>query len=109
MPDVRDHIRALDAAEKPALIVMDGVGIGLGIYQELTRQGLKHILPSGSMQRENVGSLKTIRFHTALPALYDGMVRIPTSMPGLETLLAEFAAFPDGKNDDQVDGHCQGK
>jgi predicted phage terminase large subunit-like protein len=103
LPDVRDHIAAIDEAEKPALIIMDGVGIGMGVCQDLTRLGLKHIMPSGSMQKENVGSLKTIRFHTAVPAIYDGLVRIPDSMPGLEILLAEFAAFPDGKNDDQVD------
>jgi hypothetical protein len=32
-------------------------------------------------------------------------VRLPNAMPGraLETLLAEIAAFPDGKHDDQVD------
>jgi hypothetical protein len=55
------------------------------------------------MQRENIGHLKAIRFHTAMPALYDGLVCIPDTMPGLEALLAELAAFPDGKNDDQVD------
>jgi hypothetical protein len=38
-----------------------------------------------------------------MPALYDGLVCIPDTMPGLEALLAELAAFPDGKNDDQVD------
>jgi hypothetical protein len=27
-------------------------------------------------------------------------------MDGLEILLAEFAAFPDGKHDDQVDAVC---
>ena len=103
LPDVRAHIAALDEAEKPALIIMDGVGIGMCVYQDLIRQGLKHIMPSGSMQKENVGSLKTVRFHTTVPALYDGLVRIPDAMPGLEILLNEFAAFPDGKNDDQVD------
>jgi phage terminase large subunit-like protein len=36
--------------------------------------------------------------------LYDGRVRIPTSMPGLEILLSEFAAFPEGTNDDLIDG-----
>jgi hypothetical protein len=82
---------------------MDGVGIGLAPYQELIRHGLKHILPSGTMQRENIGHLKTIRFHTAMPAMYDGLVGIPDTMFGLEILLAELAAFPDGKNDDQVD------
>ena len=103
LPDVRAHIAALNEAEKPALIIMDGVGIGMGTCQELKQQGFKHIMPSGSMQRENVGNLKTIRFHTGLLALYDGLVRIPDAMPGLEILLNEFAAFPDGKNDDQVD------
>ena len=103
LPDVRAHIAALDEAEKPALIIMDGVGIGMCVYQDLIRQGLKHIMPSGSMQKENVGSLKTRRFHATVPALYDGLVRIPDAMPGLEILLNEFAAFPDGKNDDQVD------
>ena len=38
--------------------------------------------------------------------MYDGLVRLPTTMPGLETLLAEFAAFPDGRHDDQVDAVC---
>jgi hypothetical protein len=32
--------------------------------------------------------------------------RLPTRMPGLETLPAEFAAFPDGRHDDQVDAVC---
>jgi hypothetical protein len=31
---------------------------------------------------------------------------LPTTMPGLETLLVEFAAFPDGRHDDQVDAVC---
>ena len=62
LPDVRAQIAAHDEAEKPALIIMDGIGIGLGPYQELIRQGLKHILPSGTMQRENIGHLKTIPF-----------------------------------------------
>ena len=66
---------------------MDGVGIGLGVYQDLTRQDLKHIMPSGSVQKEYIGALKEQRFHTALLALYDGLVRIPETMPGLEVLL----------------------
>jgi hypothetical protein len=41
-----------------------------------------------------------------MPAMYDGLVRLPATMPGLEILLAEFAAFPDGRHDDQVDAVC---
>ena len=103
LPDVRAHILAQDALEKPALIIMDGVNIGMGVYQDLVRQGHKHIMPSGSMQRENVEGLKVRRFHTAVQALYDGLVLIPNNMPGLEILLGEFSGFPDGKHDDQVD------
>ena len=105
--DVRELIVAQDNCDKPALIIMDGVGIGQGVYQDLTtRQGLKHIMPSGSMQKENIGGLKVQRFHAALLQLYDGLVRIPETMPGLEVLLSGFSAFPDAKNDDQVDAIC---
>ena len=49
-------------------------------------------------------NLKIRRFSEGLFSLYDdGLVRIPNAMSGLEILLAEIAAFPDGKHDDQVD------
>jgi phage terminase large subunit-like protein len=63
-------------------------------------------MPGGSFDDQNVSSLKVRRFHNAMPAMDDGLVRLPTTMPGLETLLVEFAAFPDGRNDDQVDAVC---
>jgi phage terminase large subunit-like protein len=46
------------------------------------------------------GNLKIRRFQQAVLYLYDGLVRLPNSMPGLEILLAEMAAFPQGKHDD---------
>ena len=67
---------------------------------------MRHLLPGSSFDDHNVSGLKVRRFHNAMPAMYDGLVRLPTAMPGLETLLAEFAAFPDGRNDDQVDAVC---
>jgi predicted phage terminase large subunit-like protein len=103
LPDVRDAIITQDVADKPALIVMDGNGIGVGVYQDLTRRGLTHITPGSAMEKVNAANLKAERFRRALMNLYDGRVRIPASMPGLEILLAELATFPDGKNDDQVD------
>ena len=49
-------------------------------------------------------NLKIRRFSEGLFSHYDdGLVRIPNAMSGLETLLAEIAALPDGKHDDQVD------
>ena len=105
LPDVRELIRNQDRIDKPALVIVDGVGIGRAIVQELGRE-MRHLLPGGSFDDQNVSGLKVRRFHNAMPAMYDGLVRLPTTMPGLETLLAEFAAFPDGRNDDQVDAVC---
>src|SRR5271168_1508438 len=48
-------------------------------------------------------NLKIRRFSEGLFSLYNGLVRLPNAMWGLETLLAEIAAFPDGKHDDRVD------
>ena len=103
LPDVREAMIALDAFDKPAIIVMDGNGIGRGPYQDLWAKGFRHLLPGESMTSSASDNLKIRRFSEGLFNLYDGLVRLPDAMPGLETLLAEIAAFPDGKHDDQVD------
>ncbi len=105
LPDVRELIRNQDRLDTPALVIVDGVGIGRAIVQELDRE-MRHLLPGGSFDDQNVSGLKVRRFYNATPALYDGFVRLPTTMPGLEILLNEFAAFPDGRHDDQVDAIC---
>jgi len=103
LPDVREAIIAHDALDKPAIIVMDGNGIGRGPYQDLWAKGFRHLLPGESMASSASDNLKIRRFSEGLFSLYDGLVRIPNAMPGLEAFLAEIAAFPDGKYDDQVD------
>ena len=103
LPDVREAIITQDVVDKPVLIVMDGNGIGVGVYQDLARRGFEHIVPGSAMEKVNSANLKAERFRRALINLYDGRVRIPASMRGLEIFLAELAAFPDGKHDDQVD------
>ena len=105
LPDVREAIIAHDTLDKPALIVMDGNGIGRGPYQDLWAKGFRHLLLGESMTGSASDNLKIRRFSEGIFSLYDGLVRLPSAMPGrqLETLLAEIAAFPDGKYDDQVD------
>ena len=87
------------------MIVMDGNGIGRGPYQDLWAKGFRHLLPGESMASSASDNLKIRRFSEGLFSLYDGLVRLPNAMPGraLETLLAEIAAFPNGRHDDQVD------
>jgi predicted phage terminase large subunit-like protein len=105
LPDVRELIRNQDRTDKPALVIVDGVGIGRAIVQELGRE-MPHLFSGGSFDDQNITGLKLRRFHNSMPAMYDGLVRLPTTMRGLEILLAEFAAFPDGRHDDQVDAVC---
>ncbi len=103
LPDVCESIIALDAHEKPALIVMDGNGIGRGTYQGLRAKEFRHLLAGESMESSASDNLKFRRFSEGLFHLYGGRVRLPNTMPGLEVLLSEIAAFPGGKHDDQVD------
>jgi hypothetical protein len=100
---VREAIIAHDSLDKPAIIVMDGNGIGRGPYQDLWARGFRHLLHGESMASSASDNLKIRRFSEGLFSLYYGLVRLPNTMPGLETFLAEIAAFPDGKHDDQVD------
>jgi hypothetical protein len=95
LPDVREAIIAHDSLDKPAIIVMDGNGIGRGPYQDLWAKGFRHLLPGESMAGSASDNLKIRRLSEGLFSLYDGLVRLPNAMPGrgLETLLAEIAAF----------------
>jgi hypothetical protein len=105
---VREAIIAHDSLDKPAIIVMDGNGIGRGPYQDLWARGFRHLLHGESMASSASDNLKIRRFSEGLFSLYYGLVRLPNTMPGLETFLAEIAAFPDGKHDDQVDVLSEG-
>jgi len=71
LPDVRELIRNQDRVDKPAMVIIDGVGIGRAIVQELGRE-MPHLLPGDSFDDQNVSSLKVRRFHNAMPAMYDG-------------------------------------
>jgi phage terminase large subunit-like protein len=103
VPDVRTAIAEQDRLDRPALIVMDGNGVGRGIYQEL-RKTMNHLLADPkSLEASASPARKQQNFNNAILTLYDGLIRIPEHMLGLETLLYELATFPDGKYDDQVD------
>src|SRR5262249_57402437 len=93
LPDVRTAIAEQDRLDKPALIVMDGNGVGLGVFQDL-RKTMDHLLAdTKSLEGSACPARKQLNFSNALPALYDGLIRIPEHMPGLETLLYELATF----------------
>ena len=86
---------------KPNLIMVESVGVGTGFAQQLERQdrkGVRWYTPKGS---------KVDRMVIQSPKLEDGQVRLPRTVPWKEQFLAEAAAFPNGKYDDQVDSMSQ--
>ena len=105
-PDVRKAVMMHDRLDKPDFVIIDGAGIGLGIYQDLQARGYRHVIPFADVSNE-AHKGKVERFGCAVLHMYDGKIRFPNSAPYLESLFNEFAAFPEGKYDDQVDSVTQ--
>jgi predicted phage terminase large subunit-like protein len=106
LPDVRAAIKVQDKLDTPALIIVDGVGVGLGIVQDLHRENYRHVYPYTKATNLSITS-KIERFGRTLLHLYDHRVAIPNSAPFLDDFLYEVAAFPNGAEDDQVDSMSQ--
>jgi phage terminase large subunit-like protein len=104
LADVRDAIKAQDAIDKPDLIAIDPRGIGLGIYQDLAKEGYRHLKPRyGGESNEG----KTERFGKACLVFYDGGIAFPTSAPWLDDVFYDLATFPHLKEFDLVDSITQ--
>jgi predicted phage terminase large subunit-like protein len=69
---------------------------GTGLIQELKREGIPMIgIPRGTD--------KVQRANDAAPSVEAGLVYLPENAPWLSDYLLEFAQFPKGEHDDQVD------
>lgn len=116
LPEVRAAIRMQNSLDKPALIVIDERGAGMGLYQELHREGYRHVVASTEtdkpIERDGAATLrpsasKIERFGRAILAIDDGRIVIPTRADWLERFLYEVAAFPNIPDKDQVDSMAQ--
>jgi phage terminase large subunit-like protein len=117
LPDVRAAIKAQDKTERPALIILDDRGVGLGLAQELRKEGLRHVtgltkaseplVMGEAMTRARPNLSKIELFGRAALAVDDGLVFIPEEVPWLESFLFEVAAFPNIADKDQVDSMSQ--
>jgi predicted phage terminase large subunit-like protein len=117
LPEVRAAIKAQDKADRPALIIIDERGVGLGIYQDLRAAGMTHVTKSTATHEpwrtgDGTGSSgpnqsKIERFGRAVMAVADERVFVPTEAPWLEAFLFEIAAFPNIADKDQVDSFSQ--
>lgn len=116
LPEVRATIRTEHKRDKPALILVDERGVGMGLCQELRREGYRNVLGSTdteeAIERDGKAGTrpsasKIERFGRAILAIDDGRVVIPSDAPWLERFLYEVAAFPNIADKDQVDSMAQ--
>lgn len=116
LPAVIAAIKAEIERDRPALVVIDERGIGLGVVQALKHAGYRNIswsdatkesIEIGSASRSRPSDSKIERFGRAIIRIDDGQVLVPMSAPFLEKFLYEVSAFPNISDDDQVDSMSQ--
>ncbi len=100
-PDLLKAAMKLRKKWKPNLLVIETVGGGRGLYDHLYRQSRFGVRP------QNPRGAKDVRMSEQSPKIEAGQVRLPVSAPWKEAFIAEVAAFPNGKYDDQVDSLSQ--
>ncbi|WP_414463767.1 hypothetical protein [Hyphomicrobium sp. DY-1] len=116
LPEVLATIKSEIERDRPALVVIDERGVGLGVAQHLRKAGYRNISWSdtrsapiipGPASKCRPSDSKIVRFGRAIFRIDAGEVLIPTSASFLEKFLYEVSAFPNISDDDQVDSMTQ--
>ena len=100
LPEVRKRLLEFDRHYRPDLIVVDGVGVGRGLVQQLRHEGFEHI-------DSTKGGGQIADAEAIAPFIQGGRVFYRQNAPGLTAFRDEVMAFPKGKYDDQVDSMLQ--
>ena len=101
-PELKRAVIDQDARFSPQAILIEDRASGTQLIQELIAAGCSRatrFAPDGD---------KIMRLHAETATIENGFVWLPESAPWLADYLAEFAAFPRGRHDDQVELHRPG-
>jgi len=101
LPYLQEEAEKLRAEWRPKLVIVETAGVGRGLYDHLRLQDCFGIQPY------NPKTGKDHRMSIQSPKIEQGFVRLPVSASWKEVFIAEAAAFPNGKYDDQVDSMSQ--
>lgn len=101
-PRLRERMIEWHRQWKADALIIEGVSVGLSLWQEMKRAELPGltICPSPKGSKED-------RLAACSTQLETGDYHLPQSAPWLPDFRRELLAFPDGKNDDQVDAMVQ--
>lgn len=87
--------------ERPNIILIEDVGVGTSLIDNLKAEGLSVV---GIVPKLD----KQTRLLQAMMLFETARVRFPKTAPWLDECVRELLAFPNGKNDDQVDSLVHG-
>jgi predicted phage terminase large subunit-like protein len=100
-PDLRDCVPAYAAIHKANYVVIEAIGPGKALYQELHRKDPFKYLSTEPKEP------KGVRLMTLSHFVKNGRVWLPQEAPWLGDFINELRNFPNGKYDDQVDSFTQ--
>jgi predicted phage terminase large subunit-like protein len=103
-PDLKRKLIGLALEHRTDVILIERTGPGLHLLQELRSNPLPEVpIPIGI----NPNGDKLVRMEAQSARFEAGQVYLPEQTPWLATLLNEVLAFPNSRNDDQVDSISQ--
>jgi predicted phage terminase large subunit-like protein len=101
-PELKRAVIDQDARFSPQAILIEDRASRTQLIQELIASGCSRatrVAPEGD---------KIMRLHAQTATIENGFVCLPHEAPWIADYLAEFAAFPRGRHDDQVDSTAPG-
>jgi len=100
-PELREAVLMLAKLHRPEVILIEDRSSGTQLIQDLRASRLYPVVPYAPKGD------KVMRLHAQTAFMRHGGVHLPDEAPWLEDLLHEYAMFPNGRYDDQVDSTAQ--
>lgn len=103
-PDLRRKVIALAKMHKPNRILVERIGPGLHLLQDLTTNPVPEVvMPIGIVPEGD----KLVRMEAQCARFEASQVHLPKDAPWLGEFMLEILAFPNGRHDDQIDSISQ--
>ena len=102
-PSLKRRVIELAQHWKPRSLIVEDKGAGTALIQQLRSEAHGIVYPTAFVPRDD----KITRLHAQSARIEAGHVWLPQQAPWLEDLRIEFASFPRGRHDDQVDSVSQ--
>ena len=100
-PDLKNKLIALAERENPDYVLIEQVGIGTPLVQEVQATSNINVVPIKPEKD------KETRLHAITPMIEGGNVYLPNEAEWLNAYIDQMSMFPRAKHDDMVDSTTQ--